>query len=188
MLVTDHHTFEHLQGLAQAIPQRRHWRRVQAVVLAKQGRTARDIAGALGGSLRAVKDWATQYNRGGIAALDERPRAGRPRLLVPEHYPRLKQRRDDPPRPEDGVCTLRGLDVQRIVAQEYGVAMSLQAVYDLLHRLGDSGPMPRPRHEDANPEVQAFFKEVVVEQIDAIAEPHPDREVRTYPIAITTTW
>ena len=29
--------------------------------------------------------------------------------------------------------------------------------------------MPRPQHEQANPEVQEFFKEIVVEQIDAIA-------------------
>src|SRR5947207_2855920 len=36
-----------------------------------------------------------------------------------------------------------------------------------------------PQHEDANPEVQEFFKEIVVEQIDAIAEQHPDQEVRT---------
>ena len=87
MLVTDHPTLEHLQGLAQAIPQKRHWRRVQAVVLAKQGRTARDIAPALGGSLRAVKNWVAQYNRGGVEALREQPRPGRPRSLAPEHYP-----------------------------------------------------------------------------------------------------
>jgi transposase len=180
MLITDHDTLEHLQGLAQAIPQKRHWRRLQAVVLAKQGRTARDIAQALGCSPRAVKNWVAQYNRGGIAALDERPRVGRPRRLDPEHYPRLKQRLGDPPRPEDGVCTLRGLDVQRIVEREFGVMMSLQAVYDLLHRLGYSSLMPRPQHEDANPEVQEFFKEIVVEQIDAIAAAHPDDEVRTY--------
>ena len=40
--------------------------------------------------------------------------------------------------------------------------------------------MPRPQHEQANPEVQEFFKEIVVEQIDAIAEAHPDQEIRTY--------
>ena len=92
----------------------------------------------------------------------------------------MKQRLDAPPRPEDGVCTLRGLDVRRILEQEFGVLMSLQAVYDLLHRLGYSSLMPRPQHEDANPEVQEFFKEIVVEQIDAIAAEHPDREVRVY--------
>jgi hypothetical protein len=58
--------------------------------------------------------------------------------------------------------------------------MCLQAVYDLLHRLGYSSLMPRPQHEDSNPEVQAFFKEIVGEQIVAIAEAHPEEEVRIY--------
>jgi transposase len=180
MVVADHHTSEQLHDLVQAIPQKRLWRRAQAVVLAKQGRTARDIADALGCSIKAVTNWVAQYNRGGIEALHERPRSGRPLRLDPQEYPRLKRRLDAPPRPEDGVCTFRGLDVQRILEQEFGVLMSLQAVYDLLHRFGYSSLMPRPQHEDANPEVQAFFKEIVVEQIDAIAAEHPDRVLRIY--------
>jgi transposase len=180
MLVADHHTPEQLHHLAQAIPQKRLWRRVQAVALAKQGRTAQDIADALGCSLKAVKNWVAQYNRGGIEALHERPRGGRPPRLDPDEHPRLKLRLDAPPRPEDGVCTFRGLDVQRILEQEFGALMSLQAVYDLLHRLGYNDLMPRPHHEDANPEVQEFFKEIVVDQIDAIAADHGDEEVRVY--------
>ena len=39
--------------------------------------------------------------------------------------------------------------------------------------------MPRPQHEQANPEVQEFFKEIVVEQIDAIAAAHPEEEIDT---------
>src|SRR4051794_20252007 len=180
MFVADYHTLQQLQDLAQAIPQKRLWRRVQALVLAKQGRTAEDIAQALGCSLRAVKNWVAQYNRGDIAALHERPRSGRPPRLEPQEYPRLKQRLDAPPRAEDGVCTLRGLDIRRILEQEFGAPMGLQTVYDLLHRIDYSSLMPRPRHEEANPEVQEFFKEIVVEQIDAIAAAHPDKEIRTY--------
>jgi transposase len=180
MFVADHHTLEQLHDLVQAIPQKRLWRRVQTVVLAKQGWTAQDIADALGCSLKAVKNWVAQYNHGGIQALHERPRSGRPLRLDPQEYPRLKQRLDAPPRPEDGVCTFRGRDVQRILEQEFGVLMSLQAVYDLLARFGYSSLLPRPQHEDANPEVQEFFKEIVVEQIDAIAGQHPDRELRVY--------
>jgi transposase len=180
MFVADHQTLEQLHDLVQAIPQKRLWRRVQTVVLATQGWTAQDIADALGCSLKAVKNWVGQYNRGGIQALHERPRRGRPLRLDPQEYPRLKQRLEDPPRPEDGVCTFRGRDVQRILEQEFGVLMSLQAVYDLLARFGYSSLMPRPQHEDANPEVQEFFKEIVVEQIDAIAGQHPDREVRVF--------
>ena len=180
MFVADYHTLQQLQDLAQAIPQKRLWRRVQAVLLAKQGRTAEDIAQALGCSLRAVKNWVTQYNRGDIAALHERARSGRPPRLDPQEYPRVRQRLDAPPRPEDGACTLRGRDVQRILEQEFGAAMGLQTVYDLLHRIAYSSLMPRPQHEEANPEVQAFFKEIVVEQIEAIAEAHPNQEIRTF--------
>jgi transposase len=180
VFVADHHTLKQLQDAAQAIPQKRLWRRVQAVLLAKQGRAAREIASVLGCSLRVVKNWIAQYNRGGLEALHERPRSGRPPLLEPREYPRLKHRLDAPPRSEDGVCTLRGSDVQRILEQEFGVLMSLQAVYDLLGRLGYSSLMPRPQHEDAIPEVQEFFKEIVGEQIEAIADQHPDQEIRVH--------
>ena len=180
MFVAEHQNLEQLHDLAQSTPQKRLWRRIQTVVLAQQGRTAQDLADALGCSLKAVKNWVAQYNRGGIPALHERPRRGRPPLLDPQEYPRLKQRLDAPPRPEDEACTLRGRDVQRILEQEFGVLMSLQAVYDLLHRFGYSSLMPRPQHEEANPEVQEFFQEIVVEQIEAIAVEHPDQEVRLY--------
>jgi transposase len=180
VLVAEHHSLAQLQVLADAIPQKRSWKRVQAVILAKQGWTASHVAQSLGCSLRAVKNWVAQYNRGGIEALREHPRPGRPRSLAAEHYPRLKQRLDAPPRPEDGVCTLRAADVRRILEREFGVLMGRQAVYDLLHRLGYSDLMPRPHHEEANPEVQEFFKEIVVEQIGAIADDHPGEEVRVY--------
>ena len=180
MLVADHHTPAQLQVLADDIPQKRSWKRVQAVILARQGWTASHVAQSLGCSLRSVKNWVAQYNRGGLEALREQPRPGRPRSLDPEHYPRLVQRLDAPPRPEDGVCALRGVDVRRILEREFGVTMGRQAVYDLLHRLGYSNLMPRPHHEDANPEVQEFFKEIVVEQIEAITTGHPAEEVRVY--------
>jgi transposase len=180
MFVADHHSQEQLQVLADAIAQKRIWKRFQAVLLAKRGWSAPHIAQSLGCSLRAVKNWVAQYNRGGVEALHDSPRTGRPRRLAPEHYPRLRQRLEAPPRPEDGVCTLRGLDVRRLLEQEFGALMSLQAVYDLLHRLGYSSLMPRPQHEGSNPEVQAFFKEIVGEQIAAIAEAHPEEEVRVY--------
>ena len=41
-------------------------------------------------------------------------------------------------RPEDGVCTLRGKDVVRILETEFGVKYTLGGAYDLLWRLGYS--------------------------------------------------
>jgi transposase len=180
VLVAELHSLAQLQVLADAIPQKRSWKRIQAVILAKQGWTASHVAQSLRCSLRSVKNWVAQYNRGGLEALREQPRPGRPRSLAPEHYPRLVQRLDAPPTPEDGVCALRAADVRRIIEREFGVTMRRQAVYDLLHRLGYSDLMPRPHHEEANPEVQELFKEIVAEQIDAIADDHPAEQVRVY--------
>lgn len=103
MLVADHHALGQLQGLADTIPRKRPWRRVQAVLLARRGWAASQIATSLGCSLRAAKNWVGQYNRGGIEALRERPRTGRPRSPAPEHYPGPRQRLGAPPTPGDGV-------------------------------------------------------------------------------------
>jgi transposase len=180
MHVQDHHSLEELQQLAKALTPKRIWLRYRAVVLAKQGLSAPDIARTLGCSRRAVQSWVAKYNRGGVQGLQERPHTGRPPCLAGPDLLRFQERIEAGPTPEDGICTLRGSDARRILREEFGVIPGRQAVYDLLHQLGYSSLMPRPQHEQANPEVQEFFKEIVVEQIDAIAERHPDKEIRTY--------
>jgi transposase len=180
MFVQDHHSLEELQQLARAIKQKRVWLRYQAVALAKQGGAATDIARTLGCSRRAVQAWVAKYNHGGVQGLEEGRHTGRPPRLAGPDRLRFQERLEAGPTPEDGTCSLLGCDVRRILRDEFGVILGRQAVYDLLHELGYSSLMPRPQHEQANPEVQEFFKEIVVEQIDAIADQHPDKEIRTY--------
>src|SRR4051812_44462473 len=180
MVVQEYHSLEELQQLSKAIVKRRIWLRYQAVVLAKQGHSAPAIAQILGSSRRAVQGWVARYNQGGVAALQERPHTGRPPRLAGPDLQRFRERLEAGPKPEDGVCTLRCRDLRRILEEEFGVTLRRQALYDLLHRLNYSSLMPRPQHEQANPEVQEFFKEIVVEQIDAIAEAHPDQEIHTF--------
>ena len=105
------------------------------------------------------------YNRGGLEALPDRPHPGRTPILPRDQEGRFLERIDAPPRPEDGVCELRGADIRRILEQEFAARYSLDGVYKLLHRLDYSSLMPRPQHPDADPEAQAIFKEVVVDQI-----------------------
>jgi transposase len=180
MFVQDHHTLEELQQLAKALTQKRIWLRYQAVILAQPGHSALAIAHALGCSRRAVQTWVAQYHQGGVPALQEQPHTGRPPRLAGPDRLRFQARLEAGPKPEDGVCTFRCQDLRRILEEEFGVTLRRQAVYDRLHRLGYSSLMPRPQHEQANPEVQEFFKEIVVEPIDAIADQHPDKEIRTY--------
>ena len=180
MYVADRDSLERLQEAARPCRKTRTWPRAQAVILAKQGDTAPDIARAPGVSRRAVQTWVAAYNRGGLDALPDRPHPGRAPILPRDQEGRFLERIDAPPRPEDGACALRGADIRRILEQEFGARYSLDGVYKLLDRLDYSSLMPRPQHEDADEELQAIYKEVVVDQIQAIAEAHPGEEVQVW--------
>jgi transposase len=132
--------------------------RYRAVLLALDGQDAPAIAEALGRARRSVQDWAYAYRDGGIDALLPKPRPGRPTKLPREREAELKARLDAGPRPEDGVCTLRGRDVVAILEREFGVSYSLDGAYDLLERLGYSCLTPRPLHERADPAAVGDFK------------------------------
>jgi transposase len=181
MHVHDHLTAEQLRDLAKAhAHDHRTWVRYQAVVLAQAGRTAEGIAESLGCSRRAVQQWVARYNDGGPDALLERPHTGRPPRLPADRLDRLKARLAEPPRPDDGACALRGADIRRILEHEFGVALSLRGVYTLLDRIGYSSLVPRPRHKDTDEEVQALFKGVVLDRIEAIAEAHQGQRVEVF--------
>ena len=180
MHIEDHNPLDRLQEAARGHRNTRTWPRVQAVSLAKRGDTAPQIARALGVSRRAVQAWVAAYNRGGLEALPDRPHLGRAPILSRDREVRLLERIDAPPRPEDGVCELRGADIRRILEQEFAARYTIDGVYKLLHRLGYSDLMPRPQHPESCPEAREFFKEIVVEHIAAIAEQHPDQKVEVW--------
>jgi len=132
--------------------------RYRAVILALEGREAVEIAEALGRARRSVQDWAYSYRDGGIEAIQPRPRPGRTPKLPRDRELEFKARLDAGPKTEDGVCTLRGKDVVRILEAEFGVKYSLGGAYDLLERLEYSCLTPRPEHENSDPEAIAQFK------------------------------
>jgi transposase len=180
MHVHDHPPLDELRRLATAVTAKRVWVRYRAVILAAEGRSAAEVAAALGCSPRSVHTWVARYNAGGPDALRERPHTGRPPRLAGPELDRFRRRLEAGPTPEDGACTFYGRDLQHILEHEFGILLSLQAVYDLLHRLGFSSLMPRPQHKDADEELQAIFEEVIVDQIQAIQEAHPGEQVQVW--------
>jgi putative transposase len=133
--------------------------RYRAVLLALDGQEAVAIAAALGRSRRSVQDWVYAYREGGIDDLRPGRSTGRPTKLPREREAELRARLDAGPLPSDGVCTLRGRDVVRILEREFGVRYSLDGAYDLLERLGYSCLTPRPLHEQADPQQVEQFKQ-----------------------------
>jgi transposase len=158
MHVEAHHSVEELRQLAKSQKQARMRIRLQAVALAREGKTAPQIAAALGVARRAGQEWVARYNRAGVDGLKEGAHTGKPPRLAKDRHERLRARLDAGALPSDGVCTLRAADVRRILEAEFGVVYSLKGVYKLLHRLGYSCLAPRPRHKLADAAAQEAFK------------------------------
>jgi transposase len=158
MHVHPHRTADQLADLIRGEPRAKRARRLAAVRLALLGRTAAQVAAEVLLSERQVRAWVARYNAGGPDALADRPGRGRKAPLTVDQEERLKDRLRAGPVEADGVCTLRGEDVRRILRAEFGVVRSLQATYDLLHRLGFEPLRPRPRHPKADPAAADRFK------------------------------
>jgi transposase len=158
MHVADHLSLEQLQSLADQEAGKTRFLRLRAVILALGGRSAPEIAAALGAGRRTVQEWVARYNAEGVDGLSDRPGRGRPCRLTAPQLEQLRHRIDAGPTPEDGACTLRGPEVRALLEREFGVAYSLPAVYFLLHRLGYEPLDPRPRHIKADPAAREEFK------------------------------
>lgn len=148
-----------LARLAKREPRASQRDRYRAVLMAIEGQGAPAIARTLARSRRHVQEWVYAYRDGGIEQLQPKPRPGRPTKLPREREAQFKARLDAGPLASDGVCTLRGKDVVRILESEFGVAYTLDGAYDLLHRLGYSCLSPRPVHEKNDPVAVRHFKD-----------------------------
>jgi len=162
MKLTLHHP-DDLDRLRQRVCAERHALqrdRYRAVLLvAQDALEGGEVARRVGRSPRFVDEWAGRYRRGGLAALTPKKPPGQRPKLGAEQEAKLKERLAAGPTDADGVCTLRGKDVVRILEAEFGVKHTIGSIYSVLHRIGYSCLAPRPRHEKNDPEAIAAFKE-----------------------------
>ena len=132
--------------------------RLMAAALAIQERETVNIQTSVGRSPGFVQRWAYALRDGEIEALKDKPRGESVAKINGETALKLKARIDEGPTQADGVCTLRGKDIQRIAKDEFNADVSLTSVYRVLHTMSYSCPAPRPRHEKQDLEAQAKFK------------------------------
>ncbi len=155
-------------------------KRLRMVILALNGYTAPAIAMSLGPTRRICQRWVRRYNECGLAGLDDR-RGTHPRSpLSAEQEAAVRQRIESGPTAKDEVCSLRGQDIQRILAEEFSVLRSLASVYQWLHRWGFSYLRPRPRHRRADPAAQAQFRQELPARLAALATEPRGQQVRVY--------
>ena len=140
---------ERIRGEREA-EQRDRWR---AALLAIEGQMTQAIMATLSRSRGFVQRWAYAYRDGGIEAIAAQPRGGSAPKLDPAAEARFIERfKAGPTDADGGVCTLRGKDAVRILADEFGKSYKLSGAYALLHRNGLACLRPRPRHRKNDPE------------------------------------
>jgi transposase len=137
--------------------------RYRAVLLALQGGEKIDIARTLARSKSFVEDWVYAYRDAldpaqALDGLRPRKQPGATPRLPREREAEFLRRVDESPRESDGVCTLRGRDLQRILREEFGAVYSERGVYALMKRLGYASLTPRPIHEKHDPARTQEFK------------------------------
>ena len=116
--------------------------RLRLIAFAMEGHTGLEIGRWVDLSQRQVQYWVQRYNQGGVDGLKDQPGRGPHPMLTADEAEQLRARIDAGPSPEDGVCTLRGKEVQRILEEEFGKVRKIGAVYKLLHKLGYSSLAP----------------------------------------------
>lgn len=149
---------DELDGLIAKTKNASQRQRLRVIRWALAGLTADEVATQTKLCRRQVQNWVRRFNVHGLAGLEDRPGRGRPCPLSAEQQVQFKARLAAGPTAKDEVCTLRGEDLQRILEQEFGVLRKLSSIYYLLHSLGYSSLVPRPRHVKADPGRQALFK------------------------------
>lgn len=180
MEVRDHATLETLRCLERKETDVQYAKRLRIIILAIRGFTAPSISLTLDICERAVQEWVARYNRSGLQGLVDHRGGSRRDSLTEEEKAELCERLDQGPTPEDGVCSLRARDVQRILAQEYAVWRRLSSIYALLHRLGYSSLRPRPQHRKSDSAAMAEFVARLPERLAVVAADHPERRLRVY--------
>jgi transposase len=127
--------------------------RLQALWLVRQGRGLRDTAAVVGEHYRTLQTWLSWYRVGGLAGVraHRQAGAGRAAYLTAEQQARLVER----------VATgasFTAKEVQRWVADTFGVQYRPKGIYRLLARLGCHPKIPRPYNPRSTEAEQAAWE------------------------------
>jgi putative transposase len=149
-----------LRGLARREPNARTRVRLLGVASVLGGMAIEPAARASGVGRATLYAWLGRYRREGVDGLRDRPKSGRPRLLTPEQDAAFKARiAAGPDHAKDGVTSFRGVDMRRILKEEFKAKAGLSSAYQLAHRLGLAWIAPRPQHPKSDPAAQAAFEQ-----------------------------
>jgi transposase len=162
MHVELYHTTNELKKIFRKEKDPRRAVRIRAVYLALMGKTAPQIADVLGYARRVVQNWIYSYNRHGLDGLQDQTGRGSKARLNADQLQWLRQRIDQGPTHEDGVCVFHAADIGRIIERQFGVNYSVRQVQRLLRELGYRYLSGRPEHPKGDEQARTTFKKTLL--------------------------
>jgi transposase len=133
----------------------------------------RTDAARIGGMDRQpLRDWVHRFNERGPDGLKDIRSKGHPPRLSPEQLAELSQLVEaGPDRDRDGVVRWRRVNLQRVIAERFGVVYHERTVGKILHGLGFRHISARPRHPAQDELVVSEFKKPPHDAEGALGRP-----------------
>jgi len=140
-------------------------RRMLALALVLEGVDRTRAAQTCGMDRQTLRDWVHRYNAEGLAGLSDRRKGVRVPRLVPAQMADLAAWVEAGPDPEkDGLVRWRRQDLQRRIAEAFGVEVHERTVGKYLAALGYRRLSVRPQHPRTDPGAQETFKKTSARQ------------------------
>jgi transposase len=153
---------EELRRLAAASKHANQSRRLLSIAAVLDGMSRADAARIGGMDRQTLRDWVHRFNEGGHEALKDSWSKGNPPRLSAEQLAEFAALVEPgPDRAVHGVVRWRRIDLQRVVAERFGVAYHERTIGKLLKQLGFAHLSARPRHPAQDEATVAAFKKTL---------------------------
>jgi transposase len=136
-------------------------RRLLSLAAVLDGMNRTDAARIGGMDRQTLRDWVHRFNELGPDGLKDEWSKGNPPRLSPEQLVELAALVEaGPDRARDGVVRWRRVDLQRVIAERFGVVYHERTVGKILDGLGFSRISARPRHPAQDERIVAEYKKL----------------------------
>jgi transposase len=130
----------------------RYDHRLHGLLLVTAGQSCREVAALFGENGTTVQRWVNRFEEGGLDALREGERSGRPRTLDAKEWRKLQSDLRKTPRDFDLAATLwDGPVLSEHLRRRYGVDLGVRQCQRLFRELGFRLRKPRPQVAQSDP-------------------------------------
>jgi transposase len=156
------HTPAELRRLAALTKNANQSRRLLSIAAVLDGMSRAQAARIGGMDRQTLRDWAHRFNEHGPDGLKDGRRRGNPMRLSKAQQAELAAIVETGPDWKvDGVVRWRRVDLQRVIAERFGIGYHERTIGKILKQLGFSHISARPRHPMQDGKTIAAFKKTL---------------------------